>query len=162
MVYWIQTIASWWTISYFFSKDIACLPQNVTSTFCACRWEEKLQTTHLPEMVFGESCLILKHVKSGIKLHFNAFDALCGWKLEALPPVEVPAAALWKFRWYVFSSIHLWLCIQPFYYAARYVPYAAIISYVFGESAYWSYPYPVSMSLALTTFILEIWGIVCC
>ncbi|KAG6408961.1 hypothetical protein SASPL_131989 [Salvia splendens] len=66
--------------------------------FGSLRWEEKLLTTHLPEMIFGESGLILKHVNSGIKLHFNAFDALCGWKLEALPPVEVPAAALWKFR----------------------------------------------------------------
>ncbi|KAF5444330.1 hypothetical protein F2P56_036816 [Juglans regia] len=61
-------------------------------------WEQKLQTSHLPEMVFGESSLVLKHVKSGIKIHFNAFDALNGWKQEALPPVEVPAAAKWKFR----------------------------------------------------------------
>ncbi|XP_062176960.1 TIP41-like protein [Alnus glutinosa] len=61
-------------------------------------WEEKLQTSHLPEMVFGESCLVLKHVNSGTKIHFNAFDALTGWKQEALPPVEVPAAAKWKFR----------------------------------------------------------------
>ena len=48
-------------------------------------------------MVFGDSCLFLKHVKSGIKIHFNAFDALTGWKQEALPPVEAPAAAKWKF-----------------------------------------------------------------
>jgi len=61
-------------------------------------WEEKLQTSHLPEMVFGESCLVLKHLNSGTKIHFNAFDALTGWKQEALPPVEVPAAAKWKFR----------------------------------------------------------------
>ncbi|XP_041013801.1 TIP41-like protein isoform X2 [Juglans microcarpa x Juglans regia] len=61
-------------------------------------WEQKLQTSHLPEMVFGESSLVLKHVNSGIKIHFNAFDALNGWKQEALPPVEVPAAAKWKFR----------------------------------------------------------------
>ncbi|KAG7976634.1 hypothetical protein I3843_06G160100 [Carya illinoinensis] len=61
-------------------------------------WEQKLQTSHLPEMVFGESSLVLKHVNGGIKIHFNAFDALNGWKQEALPPVEVPAAAKWKFR----------------------------------------------------------------
>lgn len=61
-------------------------------------WEEKLQTSHLPEMVFGDSSLVLKHVNSGTKIHFNAFDALVGWKLEALPPVEVPAAEKWKFR----------------------------------------------------------------
>ncbi|KAL8188913.1 hypothetical protein R6Q57_029433 [Mikania cordata] len=27
---------------------------------------------------------------SGIKIYFNAFDALVGWKREPLPPVEVP------------------------------------------------------------------------
>lgn len=61
-------------------------------------WLEKLGTSHLPEMVFGESSLFLLHEHSGIKLYFNAFDALKGWKLESLPPVEVPAAAKWKFR----------------------------------------------------------------
>ncbi|XP_027365889.1 TIP41-like protein [Abrus precatorius] len=61
-------------------------------------WEQKLETSHLPEMVFGENTLILKHLSSGTKIHFNAFDALRGWKQEALPPVEVPAAAKWKFR----------------------------------------------------------------
>ncbi|XP_057495168.1 TIP41-like protein [Actinidia eriantha] len=62
------------------------------------QWECKLQTSHLPEMVFGDSSLALKHINSGTKIHFNAFDALIGWKEEALPPVEVPAAAKWKFR----------------------------------------------------------------
>ncbi|KAE9589363.1 hypothetical protein Lal_00000617 [Lupinus albus] len=62
------------------------------------QWEQKLETSHLPEMVFGENTLILKHLVSGTKIHFNAFDALSGWKQEALPPVEVPAAAKWKFR----------------------------------------------------------------
>ncbi|KAK8568212.1 hypothetical protein V6N13_106144 [Hibiscus sabdariffa] len=49
-------------------------------------------------MICGESCLVLKLVQSGTKIHFNAFDALFDWKHEALPPVEVPAAAQWKFR----------------------------------------------------------------
>ncbi|XP_060168136.1 TIP41-like protein isoform X4 [Lycium barbarum] len=62
------------------------------------KWEEGLQTSHLPEMVFGDNSLVLKHVNSGTKIYFNAFDALVGWKHEALPPVEVPAAAKWKFR----------------------------------------------------------------
>ncbi|KAB2635950.1 TIP41-like protein [Pyrus ussuriensis x Pyrus communis] len=61
-------------------------------------WEQKLHTCHMPEMVFGDSGLFLKHVKSGATIHFNSFDALVGWKKEALPPVEVPAAAQWKFR----------------------------------------------------------------
>ncbi|CAL5209857.1 unnamed protein product [Lathyrus oleraceus] len=70
-------------------------------------WEKKLVTSHLPEMVFGENALVLKHLNSGTKIHFNAFDALCGWKQEALPPVEVPAAAKWKFRSKPFEEIIL-------------------------------------------------------
>ncbi|XP_051178147.1 TIP41-like protein [Lolium perenne] len=61
-------------------------------------FEDKLQTTHLPEMVFGESSVSLQHPQTGIRLHFNALDALKQWKQEALPPVQVPAAAKWKFR----------------------------------------------------------------
>lgn len=71
------------------------------------QWEEKLGTSHLPEMVFGESYLCLFHVESGTKIHFNAFDALKGWKQEALPPVEVPAAAKWKFRSKPFQQVIL-------------------------------------------------------
>lgn len=61
-------------------------------------WEQKLGTCHLPEMIFGDSFLVLNHVNSGTKIYFGAFDALQGWKEEGLPPVEVPAAAKWKFR----------------------------------------------------------------
>ncbi|ONK66645.1 uncharacterized protein A4U43_C06F10500 [Asparagus officinalis] len=71
------------------------------------KWEENLGTSHLPEMVFGESSLCLLHVNSGIKIHFNAFDALKGWKQEALPPVEVPAAAKWKVRSKPFQQVIL-------------------------------------------------------
>ncbi|XP_028121568.1 TIP41-like protein isoform X2 [Camellia sinensis] len=69
------------------------------------QWEHKLQTSHFPEMVFGDSSLVLKHVSSGIKIHFNTFDALTAWKQEALPPVEVPAAAKWKFRSQPFQQL---------------------------------------------------------
>ncbi|XP_048605523.1 TIP41-like protein [Brassica napus] len=62
------------------------------------RWEEKLKMSHLAEMVFGENALVLKHLGSNTKIHFNGFDALAGWKQEGLTPVEVPAAAKWKFR----------------------------------------------------------------
>ncbi|GAB2291724.1 TIP41-like protein [Dionaea muscipula] len=71
------------------------------------QWEEKLRTSHLPEMIFGNSCLILRHEASGTKINFNAFDALTGWKLEGLPPVEVPAAAKWKFRSKLFQQVIL-------------------------------------------------------
>ncbi|KAL8060668.1 hypothetical protein ABFX02_02G040000 [Erythranthe guttata] len=78
--------------------EIETRKRSILTSSLVQEWEEKLKTSHLPEMVFGESTLVLKHVSSGIKIHFNAFDALCGWKQEALPPVEVPAAAKWKFR----------------------------------------------------------------
>lgn len=69
------------------------------------RWEEKLDTSHLPEMVFGKSCFSLLHETTGTRLYFDAFDALEGWKQEALPPVEVPAAEKWKSRRYCFQKI---------------------------------------------------------
>ncbi|XP_054787022.1 TIP41-like protein [Prosopis cineraria] len=78
--------------------EIETCKRSILKSSTAQEWEQKLQTSHLPEMVFGENSLILKHMKSGTKLYFNAFDALYGWKQEALPPVEVPAAAKWKFR----------------------------------------------------------------
>ncbi|CAA0807443.1 TIP41-like family protein [Striga hermonthica] len=78
--------------------EIESRKRPILSSSLVHEWEEKLQTSHLPEMVFGESCLVLKHVSSGVNVHFNAFDALSGWKQERLPPVEVPAAAKWKFR----------------------------------------------------------------
>eukprot|EP00249_Psilotum_nudum_P010954 c22871_g1_i1 orf=529-1536(-) len=62
------------------------------------QWERMLGTTHLPDMVFGDSSLELIHEASGLRIHFNAFDALRRWKEVPLPPVQVPAAAKWKFR----------------------------------------------------------------
>ena len=53
----------------------------------------KVSDVSLARDGFRESCLILKHVDSVTKIHFNAFDALAGWKQEALCPVEVPATA---------------------------------------------------------------------
>ncbi|XP_029117099.1 TIP41-like protein isoform X2 [Elaeis guineensis] len=79
----------------------------ILSSLALQEWEEKLGTSHLPEMVFGESSLYLLHEDSGIKLHFNAFDALKGWKQEPLPPVEVPAADKWKFRSKPFQQVTL-------------------------------------------------------
>ncbi|KAJ4967447.1 hypothetical protein NE237_019296 [Protea cynaroides] len=78
--------------------EIESRKRSILNSVALPLWEEKLQTSHLPEMVFGDSSLILLHINSGTKFHFNAFDALTGWKQEALPPVEVPAAAKWKFR----------------------------------------------------------------
>ncbi|GMH23611.1 hypothetical protein Nepgr_025454 [Nepenthes gracilis] len=87
--------------------EIEAVKQSILKSLDLHQWEEKLQTSHLPEMIFGNSCLSLKHVASGTKIHFNAFDALKGWKLEALPPVEVPAAAKWKSRSKPFQQVIL-------------------------------------------------------
>ncbi|XP_020250895.1 LOW QUALITY PROTEIN: TIP41-like protein [Asparagus officinalis] len=86
---------------------IESLHRSILTSLAIQEWEEKLGTSHLPEMVFGESSLCLSHVDSGVKLHYNAFDALKGWKQEALPPVEVPAAAKWKFRSKPFQQVIL-------------------------------------------------------
>ncbi|KAK6916369.1 TIP41-like protein [Dillenia turbinata] len=87
--------------------EIESQNRSILNSLQLQQWEEKLQTCHLPEMVFGDSSLVLKHVNSGIRIHFNAFDALVGWKTEALPPVEVPAAAKWKFRSKPFQQVIL-------------------------------------------------------
>jgi type 2A phosphatase activator TIP41 len=60
--------------------------------------EKTLGTIHLPEMVFGDNSLELLHEATGVKIHFNALDALRSWRQESLPPVQIPAAAKWKFR----------------------------------------------------------------
>ncbi|XP_071725102.1 TIP41-like protein [Rutidosis leptorrhynchoides] len=80
---------------------------SILNSSSVLQWEQKLKTSHLPEMVFGENSLILKHVSSGAKIHFNALDALIGWKHKSLPPVEVPAAAQWKFRSKPFQQVIL-------------------------------------------------------
>ncbi|XWS68092.1 hypothetical protein CRYUN_Cryun04dG0060500 [Craigia yunnanensis] len=87
--------------------EIESRKRSILNSSALQQWEQNLQTSHLPEMVFGESYLVLKHVGSGIKIHFNAFDALAGWKQEGLPPVEVPAAAKWKFRSKPFQQVIL-------------------------------------------------------
>ncbi|XP_057964097.1 TIP41-like protein [Malania oleifera] len=78
--------------------EIESCKRSILNSLQLQQWEQKLQTSHLPEMIFGDSSFALKHINSGTKLHFNALDALAGWKQEALPPVEVPAAAQWKYR----------------------------------------------------------------
>lgn len=78
--------------------EIEASNRTILTSLHLQQWEEKLQTSHLPEMIFGDSSLTLKHVNSGIKFYFSAFDALVGWKEQALPPVEVPAAEKWKLR----------------------------------------------------------------
>lgn len=87
--------------------EIASRKRSILNSSSVEQWEQKLETNHLPEMAFGESSLVLKHAESGTKIHFNAFDALSGWKQEGLPPVEVPAAAQWKFRSKPFEQVIL-------------------------------------------------------
>ena len=57
--------------------------------------EKTLGTSHLPEMVYG-STLELTHESTGVRLHFNAEDALKEWLEEGLPPLKVAAAAVWE------------------------------------------------------------------
>ncbi|MBA0771621.1 hypothetical protein Gotri_007114, partial [Gossypium trilobum] len=87
--------------------EIESLKRSILNSSTLQQWEQKLHTSHFPEMIFGESCLVLKHLGSGTKIHFNTFDALAAWKQEGLPPVEVPAAAKWKFRSKPFQQVIL-------------------------------------------------------
>ncbi|KAK8557552.1 hypothetical protein V6N13_007900 [Hibiscus sabdariffa] len=87
--------------------EIESRNRSILNSSALQQWEQNLNTSHFPEMIFGDSCLVLKHLRSGAKIHFNAFDALAGWKQEGLPPVEVPAAAKWKFRSKPFQQVIL-------------------------------------------------------
>lgn len=87
--------------------EIESRKRSILNSSALQQWEQKLHTSHFPEMIFGESCLVLKHLGSGTKIHFNTFDALAAWKQEGLPPVEVPAAAKWKFRSKPFQQVIL-------------------------------------------------------
>ncbi|XP_031384141.1 TIP41-like protein isoform X1 [Punica granatum] len=87
--------------------EIESRKRSILNSSSLLEWEQKLGTSHMPEMIFGNSSLILKHLSTGTVIHFNAFDALSGWKKEALPPVEVPAAAKWKFRSKPFQQVIL-------------------------------------------------------
>eukprot|EP00899_Mesostigma_viride_P029490 jgi/Mesvir1/9726/Mv12194-RA.2 len=61
-------------------------------------WEEQLGTHHLPDMLFGNSCLELIHEATGVVISFNAKDALQGWLQEKSPPVQVSSASEWQKR----------------------------------------------------------------
>ncbi|KAH7296732.1 hypothetical protein KP509_26G036700 [Ceratopteris richardii] len=78
--------------------EITAFKRPILNMITRDRWEHMLGTSHLPEMVFGDNSLELVHKDSGLRIHFNAFDALRSWKEEGLPPVEVSAAAQWKMR----------------------------------------------------------------
>ncbi|THF95462.1 hypothetical protein TEA_007724 [Camellia sinensis var. sinensis] len=81
------------------------------------QWEHKLQTSHFPEMVFGDSFLVLEHVNSGIKIQFDtfeSFDAPTAWNQEALPPVEFPADAKSKFRRYAWNCLFFLVLLAPY------------------------------------------------
>jgi type 2A phosphatase activator TIP41 len=50
----------------------------------------------LPEILFGNSSLQLKHEASGLTLTFSAFEALQQWKADSLPPLKVALAKEWQ------------------------------------------------------------------
>lgn len=48
-----------------------------------------------PEQLFANSRLELHHERTGLVLHFNAFDALRAWDKAKLPAVKVLSAQDW-------------------------------------------------------------------
>lgn len=50
----------------------------------------------LPEILFGNSSLQLKHNASGVTFTFTAFEALQQWKADNLPPLKVAVAKEWQ------------------------------------------------------------------
>lgn len=50
----------------------------------------------LPEILFGNSSLQLRHNASGVTLNFTALEALQQWKQDNLPPLKVAVAKEWQ------------------------------------------------------------------
>jgi type 2A phosphatase activator TIP41 len=50
----------------------------------------------LPEILFGNSALVLRHEASGVTLAFSALDALRQWVADDLPPLKVAVAQEWQ------------------------------------------------------------------
>jgi len=50
----------------------------------------------LPEILFGNSSLQLRHDASGVTFTFTAFEALQQWKADNLPPLKVAVAKEWQ------------------------------------------------------------------
>lgn len=57
------------------------------------QYSQQLENTLcLPEILFGNSLLSVRHEASGVTIDFNALDALKAWKQENLAPLKVSYA----------------------------------------------------------------------
>jgi type 2A phosphatase activator TIP41 len=55
-------------------------------------FEEKLSTTHLPDMIFDKTTLKIVHIENQLEIFFNAFDALKQidmYNIEQIPKVSM-------------------------------------------------------------------------
>jgi type 2A phosphatase activator TIP41 len=59
-------------------------------------YEQQLNTKHLPELLFSEAGIDIKHVQSKVHLSFTAFEALREWKGLNLPAIQALVAQDWQ------------------------------------------------------------------
>ena len=67
--------------------------------------EKASELSHIPEMVFGNNSLSLKHLESGFHIELNATDALSACrKGKGACDIQVKHASEWqkKYVWLVF------------------------------------------------------------
>ena len=72
----------------------------ILGTHAIYAWKRELKCyrgQHLPEALFGESLLELRHDTSGVTIRFSALEALRSWAAFGLPPVRVAKARGSKF-----------------------------------------------------------------
>lgn len=53
-------------------------------------------TDRLPEQLYGDNSLLVRHKASGLSISFNAVDALRSWHKDNLAPLEVQHAQHWQ------------------------------------------------------------------
>eukprot|EP00879_Flechtneria_rotunda_P008082 GHRR01008466.1.p1 GENE.GHRR01008466.1~~GHRR01008466.1.p1 ORF type:complete len:379 (+),score=139.74 GHRR01008466.1:274-1410(+) len=78
-----------WTAS---SRKAPIIGSDLLDQYC----EQLGGVLTLPEILFGNSTLQLRHNDTGLVIEFNAFDALKRWRADNLPPLKVHVAQQWQ------------------------------------------------------------------
>jgi len=76
--------------------EIKSRHSSIASAATIEQFEEALQTSTLPELLFSEAGVDLKHVASQVHFTFTALEALKDWRAHPLPPIQVTVAQDWQ------------------------------------------------------------------
>ena len=76
--------------------EIRSRHSSIASAQTIIQYEDKLQCRHLPEFLFSDAGIDMRHVASNVHVCFTAFEALREWTLNPLPPIQVNVARDWQ------------------------------------------------------------------